>query len=184
MKSKVSKIVSKVLMAAVGVMLIANPGTALESLIRFLGAALLLIGLFGIITYILSPLKGFISTVLFVFAVIASLLSLIPIIDPSVIIAIFPIIIGIALAINGITNTVEAFALKGVVGLWIVPLILSLLTVAAGCAIAFYPFKTMNLLVRVVGIIMVYSSVVGLYMAISYKPKVMSNGVIDITNSN
>lgn len=184
MKNKVSKIVSKILMAAVGVVLIAYPGTALVTLIRFLGAAIALIGIFGIISYIAAPYKGVIATLLCIVSTIALLASIIPIAKPSIIVAIFPLIIGIAIAIHGISNVFEAIALKAALGIWFVPMVLSLLTVAAGCVIAFYPFSTMDFLVRTVGVILVYNAVVGLFMAVTYKPKVGANGVIDITENN
>ena len=140
--------------------------------------------MFGIVSFIFAPHKGFIVTGLFILSMIAVLLSIIPIAKPEIIIAIFPFIIGIAIAINGIANAFEAIALKAATGIWFVPLVMSFLATAAGCVIAFYPFSTMDFLVRVVGIILVYSAVVGLFTAVTYKPPVVKNGVIDITDRN
>ena len=184
MKSKASKIISKIVMAVIGVVLIAFPGTALVSLIRFIGIAILLIGLFGIINFIVSPVKGVITSLLFGGAVILALLSLLPIIKPELIIAIFPIAVGIVILVNGIGNVFEAISMKAMLKGWFVPLILSLLTVVAGCLIIANPFATTDMLVRVVGIILVYNAVVGLYLAVTYKAPREVNGVIDITDMN
>ncbi|MBQ1389076.1 MAG: DUF308 domain-containing protein [Clostridia bacterium] len=184
MKSKASKIISKVVLAAVGVLLVLNPNSTLEGLIRFLGIALLLIGVFGIISYAASPIKGIISTILFVLAIVVSLLALVPVINPSAIVAIFPIVVGIAIAVSGIGNLIEAISLKNAVGAWFVPLVLSLLTIAAGFVIMTNPFSTTALLLRVVGVVLIFTSIVGLFNALSYKPQVMQNGVVDISNMN
>ena len=184
MKKKISKIISKLVMAAVGIVLIIKPGEALTGIIRFLGVALLLIGLFGIISFIASPSKGIIAGFFLVLSVLAALAALIPLFKPSLIVAIFPFVIGITLAINGIADSIEAVSLRSITGVWIIPLVLSLLAIVGGCVIAFYPFATMDLLVRIVGAILVYNAVVGLFMAVTYKPPVRSDGVIDITEAN
>ena len=192
MKTKVSKTISKLVMAAIGVVLIAYPETALQTLIRFIGVAIALVGLFGIISYIAAPYKGVIATILFIGAIIALLASIIPIAKPGIIVAIFPLIIGIVIAINGIANAFEAIALKPVLGVWFLPFVMALLAAAAGCVIAFYPFKTMDFLVRLVGAILVYSAVVGLFVAVTYKPsklpksgKAGKNGeIVDISDIN
>ena len=188
MKTKLSKMLSKLVMAALGVVLIMYPATALQSLIRFIGIAIAVIGVFGILSFFASPYKGFIATAIFVGAIIAVLLSIIPIAKPEIIVAIFPLIIGITIALNGIAGAFEAIALKPIMGVWFVPLLLSLLAAAAGLFIAFYPFKTMDFLVRIVGIILVYSAVVGLFIAVTYKPPVKKTTkkgeVVDITDIN
>ena len=184
MKGKLSKIISKLVMAAVGIVLILKPGEALTGIIRFLGIALLLIGLFGIISFIASPVKGIVAGIFLILSILAVLLSLIPLLNPAFIVAIFPFVIGIALAINGGVDFVEALSLRRTNGVWFVPLVLSLLAVAGGCVIAFNPFGTADLLVRVVGIVLVYNAVVGLFLAVTYKPTVNANGVIDITDNN
>ena len=189
MKTKLSKIMSRLVMAALGVLLIANPSTALQSLIRFIGIAIAVIGVFGIISYIAAPYRGFIATAIFAGSIIAVLLSIIPIAKPAVIVAIFPLIIGISIAVNGIVGAFEAVSLRPALGYWFVPLLLSLLAAAAGLVIAFYPFSTMDLLVRIVGVILVYSAVVGLFMTVTYKPPVnkrppKKGDVVDITDIN
>ncbi len=184
MKSKASKIISKVVLAAVGVLLVLHPTSALEGLIRFLGIAILLIGLFGIISYVASPVKGIISTLLFILSIIVTLLAIIPVASPSIIVAIFPIAVGIAIAISGIGNFIEAISLKRILGVWFVPMLLSILTIAAGFVIMTNPFSTTELLVRVIGTVLIFTAVVGMFNAVSYKPQIKSNGVVDISNMN
>lgn len=182
--NKLTKILAKLILAAVGVVLIVSPGSTLTIIVRVLGGALMLIGLIGVISFVASPYKGVLATFLFVLSSIAILLSLVPLINPGFVISFFPFVIGIGLAVKGIADMVEAFSLKRTLGVWFVPLLLSLLTVAAGCVIAFYPFGTMELLVKIVGAVCVYNAIVGLFMAIMYKPPVEINGVIDITEDN
>lgn len=184
MKSKVSKIISKVIMAAIGIILIIYPGTALEKLIQFIGIAALLVGLSGVLSYLFSANKGLISTLLFAGAVILILASVIPIARPSLIIAIFPLVIGLVIAFHGLGNAFEAINSRPFVSRWYIPLILSVLAVIAGCIIAFYPFAAIDFVVRIVGIVVVYNAVVGLYMAVTYRPHADENGVIDITDIN
>ena len=182
--NKITKIFSKLVMAAVGVFLIAYPGSMLEIIVRFLGAALLVIALIGVISYIASPAKGLIATVLLVLSIIGILVSIIPLAKPALLIGFFPFVIGIGLAVKGVADVIEAFSLKRTLNFWAVPMILSILTIAAGCVLAFYPFETMDILVRIAGGVCIYNAVVGLFMAFVYKPPVVVNGVIDITDSN
>ena len=182
--SRFAKIIAKLAMIAVGIVFIVYPGTALTIVVRILGAVLMLIGFIGVISFVSSPYKGVLATFLFVLSCLAILLAFIPLLNPPFIIAFFPFVIGLALAIKGIADIVESITLRKVLGIWFVPLSLSILTVVAGCVIAFYPFHTMDLLVRIVGVICVYNALVGLFMVLSYRPKVGANGVVDITDSN
>lgn len=184
MKSKLSKIFSKIIMAAVGIILLIQPGAALVSLIQFLGIALLIIGGFGVISYIFSQRKGVISTLLFIGSIILALAALIPTFKPAMLVAIFPFVVGIVIAFNGLAGVFEAISMRTFSRIWGVPLLLSVLTVAAGCVIAFYPFETVELLVRIVGGVLIYHAVVGLFMAVTYKPIVEPDGTINITDMN
>ncbi len=184
MKNKMSKIISKIIMAAIGLILILWPGTTLEAIVKIFGIALLVVGITGVLGYVISPFKKGLAKLWFAGAIIIILLSLIPVTRPDLIVAIFPLVVGIGIAITGIGNVIEAISIKSFSGAWIVPLLMSLLTVAAGCIIAFYPFRTMDLLVRIVGAVILYNAIVGLFMAFKYNPKVNPNGSIDITDIN
>lgn len=184
MKSKLSKILSKLVMAAIGILLLIQPGAALVSIIRFIGASLLIVGCFGVISYIFSPSKGVISTLLFIGSIILALAALIPTFKPALLVAIFPFVIGIVIALNGLAGVFEAISMRAFSRIWGVPLFLSVLTVAAGCVIAFYPFETVELLVRIVGGVLIYHAIVGLFMAATYKPVIEPDGTVNITDMN
>ena len=154
-----------ILLIILGLLLILFPGIALTSIVRLGGAALLVGGLNSFGAWPRSRYEAGQSHVDKVGGIFAVLGGLYLLIRPHTLINIFPTVAGILIILGGIYNLLKAFDSRKVgYEKWQVSLLLSVITIALGFYLLYHPFRTMELLVRILGGILIYNGLSSLWI--------------------
>lgn len=148
----------------IGVILVLMPGTALATILRFVGIILIIMGVFGLISGMkegseASQGEKAISLV----AVIAGAFVLL---FPGFVVSLFPLIAAAVIILNGISNLLKSIDAKksGDSG-WTAMCILSIVTIIAGIIVFRNPFSATRTLVRIIGAILIYNGVTGTWIS-------------------
>ena len=146
--------ISKTLIfALIGLVLLLLPGT-LNNIIGFVvGGCLLIFGIIGIIKYIRNKEYKFTSSL--VSGILYSALGIIVIINPSSVISLVTICLGLYLVINGILKTVFSFNLKKITTRWGGALVMGLLTIVLGLLLVINPFGSAVAITKLAGAFLV-----------------------------
>lgn len=162
---KREKVVTSLLMIIVGVLLIIWPNAALNVLCSIVGLALCIGGVVAVITYFVTRDKSFVLTMTMAVGVIVAFLGLWIFLNPSVLAALIPAIIGAFIIISGIINLSEAITIHRERGTGIVTtLIIAAITIVLGLIVFFRPQWTNAFLVRLIGIALVFDGVSDLWV--------------------
>ena len=154
-----SSIITSVLLATLGVLLIIESETTVISISYILGSALVLFGTIGIIDYIRKLKTELKSELDLLYATVTIILGVLIILHPKAIASIIPFVLGLIIIINSSTKLNYAFQLKSQSNqLWKSTLVVSIFTTLCGLLLMFNPFTGAVLLTRIVGaIILVYA---------------------------
>ncbi|HIU11461.1 MAG TPA: DUF308 domain-containing protein [Candidatus Onthocola stercorigallinarum] len=146
--------ISKTLiLALIGLVLLLLPST-LNNIIGFVvGGCLLIFGIIGIIKYI--RIKEYKFTSSLVSGILYSALGIIVIINPSSVISLVTICLGLYLVINGILKTVFSFNLKKITTRWSGALVMGLLTIVLGLLLVINPFGSAVAITKLAGAFLV-----------------------------
>ena len=146
--------ISKTLiLALIGLVLLLLPST-LNNIIGFVvGGCLLIFGIIGIIKYIRNKEYKFTSSL--VSGILYSALGIIVIINPSSVISLVTICLGLYLVINGILKTVFSFNLKKITTRWSGALVMGLLTIVLGLLLVINPFGSAVAITKLAGAFLV-----------------------------
>ena len=154
-----SSIITSVLLATLGVLLIIESETTVISISYILGSVLVLFGTIGIIDYIRKLKTELKSELDLLYATVTIILGVLIILHPKAIASIIPFVLGLIIIINSSTKLNYAFQLKSQANqLWKSTLVVSIFTTLCGLLLMFNPFTGAVLLTRIVGvIILVYA---------------------------
>ena len=146
--------ISKTLiLALIGLVLLLLPGT-LNNIIGFVvGGCLLIFGIIGIIKYI--RIKEYKFTSSLVSGILYSALGIIVIINPSSVISLVTICLGLYLVINGILKTVFSINLKKITTRWGGALVMGRLTIVLGLLLVINPFGSAVAITKLAGAFLV-----------------------------
>lgn len=151
------------IMLVVGIIFLVYPGGTLITATRILGIALLLMGAVGIVLPLLR--KEDMSTPDVIVSAVEAIAGIIVLASPHFVISLYPVIVGIIIALYGLSDVMTALHMKQVdIGSWKTALILAVITVVLGVVVLVNPFKTMSVLVRIVGIVLIYKGITGLFI--------------------
>ncbi len=150
-------LVVAILSVAAGIYLIAYPETSLETLIQFLG---IIVGVTGLIMMIAfyRALKGQASIFWFSEGVVNVLLGMFLILFPSVFVKMVFIFFGIWIVLLGLIFMIIYFQLARSVYM----LLTGIISLIAGFAIIFNPMDVAALGVRILGIVLLVSGILGI----------------------
>jgi len=168
-KLRTNSILSSILMILVGIFLFVYPGRTLDLAVRIVGIALLVLGAVGILSYVLGGKKDGGAAALTA-PVLAAAAGLVLLIAPGFVLSILPFVAGVLIVITGASRLLEALTLRRRGGSGApLAILLSVVTILLGIVIIFNPFKTLSLLVKVLGVIVIYTGVSGLLIAAKAK---------------
>ena len=152
-----STLITSVLWILLGVILLVFPGESLDTLARILGIIVIAFGVLeAVISFVSGGAAGYFGVGV---GVILVILGLVIVIRPDILISLLPVISGIIIGLHGIASLVNSFQLIGKDKYWWVGLIFSILTVAFGALLLFRARDAANTVARIVGILMIVSSV-------------------------
>lgn len=161
---KMSFLLAAVLYVGLGMVLLFWPDTTLTVLCYLFGGILLAYGIITILSFFVhdSALGPF--RLELVLGITAAAIGILFLIQPVFILSIVPVILGVYIAVDSLVNLKRALELYRLeYPRWWVSLSLSLLGVALGAVILFYPFQTQLLLFRVIGGVFAYTGLSDLW---------------------
>ena len=143
-KTHISPLFVGLIMIVLGVILVLYSGQAMATILR-------------------------ITLKLFVYA-IEAMAGLIVLINPKFILDIYPIAMGIIIAVDGLGNLFQALSMKKQEGKpWKAMLLLSVITILLGIMIICNPFSMLNVLTIVIGVVLVYDGLTKVIAAVNSK---------------
>ena len=184
LKSKFTNILKLIIIVALGLVLIFYPGQTLDTAVKALGIVIIVAGVVALISSLTQKDKNAYVTFQLIGAIIGIVAGIIVLTNRGLVISIFPVLTGVGIAIYGAFGIAQAMTFRRFYTTgWQVPILFSFITVGVGVLIAANPFSTMNTIVRIVGIVLVYNGVVGIYMQLNRRKKNLvynKNEVIDV----
>ena len=176
MKSKLTMLASAVLLLIVGVAMIIYPTAFVTVTVKVVGCVLAIIGLVGIITTVIAKNFGVSGITTIVGSVVSMIIGAVIFFKPELLTTYTPYVIGGLISSYGIINLIHCFDIKKNTDRnWAVPLALSAVTILAGIIIilfvALYTALVMDILIRIAGIIVVYSAGVSIWINLMRKTK-------------
>ena len=157
-KLRKNPVLLSVLMLAFGVILVAKPGLTLQVVVRLLGIGLLVGGAIVLWGYFNGKDEEKVSYLNLFGGLLAAAAGFVVLVRPSIIVNLFPTIMGIIAVLNGVLNLTKSLDLKknGLLN-WQPPCILALITVVLGIIVLLNPFSTMKVLIMAVGVMLIYN---------------------------
>ena len=148
---------SAVLCILLGIVLLVYPDTSLTIVCRAVGVIVLITGLGFVGSYLRVGKTRWFGKVELVFGSIFAILGGFIVLYPLGIISIVPLVFGILLVYHGIANMKQAFELRqdkdnG----WWLPVLIAASTIALGVVIMRNPFGTIETLMRIIGVCILY----------------------------
>lgn len=166
MKSKFGKIAAAVVQAVLGVVLVVYPSTSLVIAVRVLGAVLLVSGVSAIVAYFFKEERFRLDSFQCLGGAVFIVLGLFVLANPKFVISIFPFLIGLAIAMHGIASATQTYNYRKLdLSGWKINLALSVITICIGIVIFANPFGTVLIALRLMGVVLIYSGVTGVWFA-------------------
>ena len=169
-KTHISPLFVGLIMIVLGVILVLYSGQAMATILRITAVGFLVAGAVGVAGYFLGKddeKKSILK--LFVYA-IEAMAGLIVLINPKFILDIYPIAMGIIIAVDGLGNLFQALSMKKQEGKpWKAMLLLSVITILLGIMIICNPFSMLNVLTIVIGAVLVYDGLTKVIAAVNSK---------------
>lgn len=157
---KANYTISAVLCVLLGLVLVIWPGVTSQIICMLLGGVLLAYGILQIAIYLFNRERTIVLQGMMLLGIVFAVIGLWILLKPEMIIMAVPVIVGVLIVIHGLHNVVQALALKkdGYENWWLACL-LGGLTVIFGGVLIFNPFKAIELVVRIIGVFLIYDGV-------------------------
>lgn len=159
-KLKANDLLSSLILAVIGMVLLIWPGTSTQVVCMVLGGVLLAYGIIQMVLYLVAKEKTLYLQGMLVLGIILSVIGAWILIKPEMIIAAIPVIMGIMIAMHGVHNIVQGIQLKGMdYEKWWIAFVLGIITVSLGGVLIYNPFRVVNTVVRVIGGFLIYDGI-------------------------
>lgn len=157
---KANYTISAVVCALLGLVLVIWPGATSQIICMLLGGVLLAYGILQIAIYLFNRERTIVLQGMMLLGIVFAVIGLWILLKPEMIIMAVPVIVGVLIVIHGLHNVVQALALKkdGYENWWLA-FVLGMLTVIFGGVLIFNPFKAIELVVRIIGVFLIYDGV-------------------------
>ena len=157
---KANYTMSAILSIIMGLVLLIWPGTTTQIVCTMLGIVLLSYGIIQIVMFLWTREKTVFSQGILLLGIIFAVIGAWIILKPEMIIMAVPVIVGILIIIHGLHNIIQAVDLKreGYEKWWLA-LLFGVLTVLFGALLIYNPFGAVEVVVRMIGIFMIYDGV-------------------------
>ncbi len=160
-----SKIVMALLSVVLGVILLIVQGGALTLIVKATAIVFIGAGVGYAILFLLNKKR---SNTMLACSVIVLILGVLFLIRPDIIVNFFPVILGVYLIIEGLTNLLASLQHKKRKG-FLVGLILAILTIIVGVYLIFRAGTVMNIVVIIAGISLIVNGLTDLFALKAFK---------------
>ena len=149
-----------------GLALLLWPEASLRLVCYLFGAVILVKGLLSIWGYVRAEERFFFDYFGVVFGVAASALGVFLLFQPDTVVSVLPILVGVYVIVDAVVRLQSAFELKAMgYARWWSFLVLAGLSAALGVLMVVNPFKTVQLLVMAIGVILLVEGALSLISA-------------------
>lgn len=164
-KVKANVVVSSLLCAALGMILVIWPGMSMQIVCAAIGVVLILTGVLKIVEYFFVKDGSLYAQTNLMFGIVLTVVGVWIVLKPDKVLAIIPIIVGIIIALHGIHKLQQAVTLcKSHYDKWWVALILGLLTVGFGVLLICKPFAALDTVVMLIGSFLIYDGLSNIWI--------------------
>lgn len=161
---KVSYLLAAILYIAFGLVLLIWPKTTGDIICLIFGLILLVYGAITIISFFVHDSRQGVYRFELVLGIVAAALGLLFLLNPSFVLNIFPVILGIYIVVDAILNLKRALDLKQMeYGRWWIALILALVAMALGLLILIRPGFIADFIIMVIGGVLIYNGLADLW---------------------
>lgn len=161
---KLSFLVASILYVILGLVLLIWPGVSATVFCWAFGGLLLAYGAVTILTFFFRDSRAGSFVFELLLGIVAAALGLLVLLRPVVVASVLPVIVGLFILVDGLVNLKRALELRSMMyERWIVPLVLSLISVGLGLLVLFHPFLAAEALVMVIGAVFLYTGVSDLW---------------------
>jgi uncharacterized membrane protein HdeD (DUF308 family) len=165
-KIKANVVVSSLLCAALGVVLLAYPGDSMRVVGIAVGVVLILTGIVKVFDFLINRDGTLYLQLNLIFGIVLVVVGVWIITQPEKVMSIIPIIIGIIITIHGVSKFRQAIELcQDHYEKWWVALLLGILTAGLGILLIFRPFEALETVVQVIGAFLIYDGFSNLWIA-------------------
>lgn len=158
-RNKRTAILAGILFIILGIMIWVTPVLALESLVTFMGWALLIVGIVTLVAAM--PVSALFSTGIsdFIVVLLEVIPGLIMILAPGFVVAWVWILIGIYVVISGIHDVQEASVSRALGGSWVPAAICGVATAILGLMVMMMPGYSATLAMMFAGLVLIFDGI-------------------------
>lgn len=173
-------IVSSILFLLFGLLLFLQTEAVIKSVSIIMGCILLALGIVPIVNYFKNRVEGFFSGAGLLYGIFSVVAGLIILMNSNILATIIPILSGVWMIVNSVNKIQIAMELRdNKINFWIVTFIFSIIILIGGVFLIVNPLKSVLLLTKTVGIIIVVYAVLDIIDSIVIKVK-LKNAVNEI----
>lgn len=156
-KVKANTILSSLLCAALGLVLVIWPDISMQIVCIAIGAVLILCGVIRLFGFFLNHDGSVYTQGNLVMGIVLVVVGIWIVATPGKVLVIIPIIVGILIVIHGVNNIQQTITLcKGKYSMWWLALIMAILTIGLGALLIIRPFAALDTLVMLIGFFLIY----------------------------
>ncbi len=159
---KADMIVSALLCAALGVVLLVWSEETIDIICRALAAILMVLGVIQLASYFLNRLESVFHVA---FGLIELLVGVWIFLKPESVVSLIPIVIGVILLIHGVSDLRTAFETKknGYDSWWSI-LIMAAISIICGGVSIFFAFEVVSFVMKFIGVALIYDGLSDLWI--------------------
>ncbi len=149
--------VNAVIMVLLGLVLVIWPHILGVLLCYLLGGALIVMGVFQLISFLRGERLGFYNKFVMMMGIVLVLLGIWICTQPHIVLSIIPVVVGIIVLIHGLMDIQYTLDIKKAGSTkWWIALIAAILTLVMGLLLVFNPFTAYEITMVLLGIAMLY----------------------------
>ena len=149
--------VNAVIMVLLGLVLVIWPHILGVLLCYLLGGALIVMGVFQLISFLRGARLGFYNKFVMMMGIVLVLLGIWICTQPHIVLSIIPVVVGIIVLIHGLMDIQYTLDIKKAGSTkWWIALIAAILTLVVGLLLVFNPFTAYEITMVLLGIAMLY----------------------------
>ena len=149
--------VNAVIMVLLGLVLVIWPHILGVLLCYLLGGALIVMGVFQLISFLRGERLGFYNKFVMMMGIVLVLLGIWICTQPHIVLSIIPVVVGIIVLIHGLMDIQYTLDIKKAGSTkWWIALIAAILTLVVGLLLEFNPFTAYEITMVLLGIAMLY----------------------------
>ena len=149
--------INAVIMVILGIVLVIWPHILGVALCYLLGGALIVMGIFQLISFLRGERLGFYNKFVMMMGIVLILLGIWICTQPHIVLSIIPVVVGIIVLIHGLMDIQYTLDIKKAGSeKWWIALIASILTLVVGLLLVFNPFTVYEITTVLLGAAMLY----------------------------